>query len=107
LLSSKTIREIKIIKKQFLSLDEPCVLYCLSNANSFAKLEPRVKDGTKCKLGTRNMCISGVCRVRRLYLSLGICKIVPIRKLVATLSWIRTPSRIFAEFATATGPNAK
>ncbi|XP_068910126.1 A disintegrin and metalloproteinase with thrombospondin motifs 7-like isoform X3 [Tenebrio molitor] len=48
--------------KAFFKEDEPCVLYCLSNANSFAKLEPRVKDGTKCKLGTRNMCISGVCR---------------------------------------------
>nr|XP_023026845.1 A disintegrin and metalloproteinase with thrombospondin motifs 7-like [Leptinotarsa decemlineata] len=42
--------------------DEPCVLYCSNEENAYAKLEPRVKDGTSCKTGTKNRCISGVCR---------------------------------------------
>ncbi|XP_056633400.1 A disintegrin and metalloproteinase with thrombospondin motifs 12-like [Diorhabda sublineata] len=48
--------------KPYLKKEEPCVLYCLNEARKFAKLEPRVKDGTPCKAGTKNMCISGVCR---------------------------------------------
>ncbi|XP_063908814.1 A disintegrin and metalloproteinase with thrombospondin motifs 12-like isoform X3 [Zophobas morio] len=42
--------------------DEPCVLYCINQERTFAKLEPRTKDGTRCKPGTKNMCISGVCK---------------------------------------------
>ncbi|CAH1113494.1 unnamed protein product [Psylliodes chrysocephalus] len=40
---------------------EPCVLYCKNELNTFAKLQPRVKDGTPCKAGTKNLCISGKC----------------------------------------------
>ncbi|KAJ8970173.1 hypothetical protein NQ317_016646, partial [Molorchus minor] len=42
--------------------DEPCCLYCTNEVNQLAKLQPRVKDGTPCKPGTKDMCISGVCR---------------------------------------------
>ncbi|CAH1118875.1 unnamed protein product [Phaedon cochleariae] len=48
--------------KPFLQKDEPCVLYCLNEVGAFAKLEPRVKDGTPCQAGTRNLCVSGKCR---------------------------------------------
>ncbi|KAG5879484.1 hypothetical protein JTB14_013989 [Gonioctena quinquepunctata] len=48
--------------KPFFRKDEPCVLYCVNEQNSFAKLGPRVKDGTPCKAGTKNRCISGICR---------------------------------------------
>ncbi|XP_048524385.1 A disintegrin and metalloproteinase with thrombospondin motifs 12 isoform X1 [Dendroctonus ponderosae] len=42
---------------------EPCALYCVSEEHVLSKLEAAAKDGTPCKHGTRNMCISGVCRV--------------------------------------------
>ncbi|XP_060526930.1 A disintegrin and metalloproteinase with thrombospondin motifs 12-like [Cylas formicarius] len=42
--------------------DKPCVLYCINEENVFVKMEPVVKDGTRCKPGTKNMCISGACR---------------------------------------------
>ncbi|KAF5307128.1 hypothetical protein FQR65_LT07112 [Abscondita terminalis] len=42
--------------------DAPCALYCINDKRIYAKLAPRAKDGTKCKPGTKNMCISGVCR---------------------------------------------
>ncbi|CAG9772555.1 unnamed protein product [Ceutorhynchus assimilis] len=47
------------------SFDEskPCALYCVNEENVLSMLEAVVKDGTPCKLGTRNMCISGVCRL--------------------------------------------
>ncbi|KAF5270821.1 hypothetical protein FQA39_LY18869 [Lamprigera yunnana] len=46
----------------FLKEDEPCILYCINERRVYAKLAPRVVDGTKCKPGTRNICVSGVCR---------------------------------------------
>ncbi|KAL1506610.1 hypothetical protein ABEB36_005939 [Hypothenemus hampei] len=42
---------------------EPCALYCLNENNVLSKLQAVVKDGTRCKHGTKNMCISGVCRI--------------------------------------------
>ncbi|XP_072392013.1 A disintegrin and metalloproteinase with thrombospondin motifs 12-like [Diabrotica undecimpunctata] len=48
--------------KPYLKKEEPCVLYCLNELRKFAKLEPRVRDGTPCKAGTKNMCISGICK---------------------------------------------
>ncbi|KAG8273251.1 hypothetical protein J6590_025687 [Homalodisca vitripennis] len=39
----------------------PCALYCLSNDGVYTKLAPRVKDGTRCKPGTRDTCIQGAC----------------------------------------------
>ncbi|XP_043277763.1 A disintegrin and metalloproteinase with thrombospondin motifs 7-like [Venturia canescens] len=41
---------------------EPCALYCINEKNTYIKLEPVVKDGTPCKGGTNNICISGGCR---------------------------------------------
>ncbi|XP_046392172.1 A disintegrin and metalloproteinase with thrombospondin motifs 12-like [Ischnura elegans] len=40
----------------------PCELTCIHEGNKFMKLEPRVKDGTSCNPGTKDMCISGTCR---------------------------------------------
>ncbi|XP_008201012.2 A disintegrin and metalloproteinase with thrombospondin motifs 7 isoform X1 [Tribolium castaneum] len=48
--------------KAFFKEEEPCVLYCINENRVFVKLEPRAKDGTKCKPGTHNMCISGACK---------------------------------------------
>ncbi|XP_017770588.1 PREDICTED: A disintegrin and metalloproteinase with thrombospondin motifs 7-like, partial [Nicrophorus vespilloides] len=41
---------------------DPCSLYCINPDNTYAKLEPRVKDGTRCKAGSKNMCVAGICR---------------------------------------------
>lgn len=35
----------------------------MNEKSEFSKLENRVKDGTKCKLGSRDACIAGVCKV--------------------------------------------
>ncbi|XP_033228893.1 A disintegrin and metalloproteinase with thrombospondin motifs 7-like [Belonocnema kinseyi] len=39
-----------------------CKLYCLNEKNVFMELARTVKDGTPCKAGTKNICVSGVCR---------------------------------------------
>uniref|UniRef100_A0A1B6CIH1 Peptidase M12B domain-containing protein n=1 Tax=Clastoptera arizonana TaxID=38151 RepID=A0A1B6CIH1_9HEMI len=39
----------------------PCALYCINEENTFMKLAPRVKDGTRCQLGTKDTCIQGSC----------------------------------------------
>ncbi|XP_066252676.1 A disintegrin and metalloproteinase with thrombospondin motifs 12-like [Euwallacea similis] len=43
--------------------EEPCVLYCVNERYVLSKLQAIAKDGTQCKHGTKNICISGVCRV--------------------------------------------
>ncbi|XP_050293603.1 A disintegrin and metalloproteinase with thrombospondin motifs 7-like isoform X2 [Anthonomus grandis grandis] len=48
--------------KASLKETEPCALYCLNEEMALSKLENVVKDGTPCKHGTRNMCISGACK---------------------------------------------
>ncbi|KAJ8921346.1 hypothetical protein NQ315_002961 [Exocentrus adspersus] len=48
--------------KVFDMKDEPCALYCVNEARSYAKLKEKVEDGTPCKAGTKNMCIDGVCK---------------------------------------------
>ncbi|KAK0073653.1 hypothetical protein PV326_013199 [Microctonus aethiopoides] len=40
---------------------DPCILYCVNEQNNFVKMGIS-KDGTACKSGTNNMCISGECR---------------------------------------------
>ncbi|XP_060831779.1 A disintegrin and metalloproteinase with thrombospondin motifs 7-like [Bombus pascuorum] len=42
--------------------ENPCGLYCLSEANVVASLRPRVIDGTTCYRSIRDICIGGVCR---------------------------------------------
>lgn len=44
--------------------EEPCVLYCLDDKNEYSKLANRAKDGTKCRIGSRDACIAGMCKVR-------------------------------------------
>ncbi|KAL3278413.1 hypothetical protein HHI36_013735 [Cryptolaemus montrouzieri] len=41
--------------------DEPCVLFCINDNSLVRKLQPRTKNGTPCKAGTKYTCISGVC----------------------------------------------
>ncbi|XP_024946987.1 A disintegrin and metalloproteinase with thrombospondin motifs 7 [Cephus cinctus] len=49
--------------KPYMPEDEnPCVLYCMNEKNTFVKLSPTAEDGTPCKGGTYHMCVSGVCR---------------------------------------------
>lgn len=43
--------------------ENSCVLHCINEENVFAKLSPRVADGTSCKPGTNNRCIAGTCEV--------------------------------------------
>ncbi|XP_022900550.2 A disintegrin and metalloproteinase with thrombospondin motifs 6-like [Onthophagus taurus] len=45
----------------YLLIDKPCELHCINQDNVYVKLAPRAKDGTKCKAGTHDMCISGHC----------------------------------------------
>lgn len=40
-----------------------CSLKCINEKKIYMELARVVKDGTSCKAGTNNMCISGVCRV--------------------------------------------
>ncbi|XP_068081828.1 A disintegrin and metalloproteinase with thrombospondin motifs 12 [Anabrus simplex] len=42
--------------------DDPCKLLCVNEKGKSEALEPRVKDGTRCKKGTRHTCVGGVCR---------------------------------------------
>lgn len=48
----------------FLLVVEPCELYC-SDADDTVIVPwgDTVMDGTPCNVGTRDMCISGICRV--------------------------------------------
>ncbi|KAK0072315.1 hypothetical protein PV325_011561, partial [Microctonus aethiopoides] len=40
---------------------DPCILYCINEQGTY--IDPDItKDGTACKSGTNNMCISGECR---------------------------------------------
>ncbi|CAH0553698.1 unnamed protein product [Brassicogethes aeneus] len=41
--------------------DEPCALYCQNDVNQFSKRAPRVQDGTKCRGGSKDICVAGVC----------------------------------------------
>ncbi|KAJ9585149.1 hypothetical protein L9F63_003040, partial [Diploptera punctata] len=43
--------------------DDVCKLYCENDKNIIKIMAQRVKDGTPCKPGTRNLCIAGKCRV--------------------------------------------
>ncbi|KAK0072882.1 hypothetical protein PV325_010650, partial [Microctonus aethiopoides] len=43
------------------ALLDPCILHCQHEQNKFVKMGI-TKDGTPCKSGTNNMCISGRCR---------------------------------------------
>lgn len=40
-----------------------CKLQCINEQKVFMELARVAKDGTSCKAGTNNMCISGMCRV--------------------------------------------
>ncbi|CAD7087041.1 unnamed protein product [Hermetia illucens] len=39
-----------------------CILYCINEDHVYAKLSPRIKDGTPCRIGTMDMCLTGQCR---------------------------------------------
>lgn len=40
-----------------------CKLHCINEKKVFMELARTAKDGTPCKAGTKNICVSGVCRV--------------------------------------------
>ncbi|KAK9754578.1 Thrombospondin type 1 domain [Popillia japonica] len=60
--NNKTVMNKKSTWSPHIMSEEPCVLYCVNEKSEFSKLENRVKDGTKCKLGSRDACIAGVCK---------------------------------------------
>ncbi|GJQ74293.1 hypothetical protein Trydic_g19190 [Trypoxylus dichotomus] len=39
----------------------PCDLLCVNEQDIFVKMAPRAKDGTRCRKGSRDMCIGGIC----------------------------------------------
>ncbi|GBO21354.1 ADAMTS-like protein 3, partial [Araneus ventricosus] len=42
--------------------EDPCSLTCHAKSYSFvAKLAPNVKDGTRCREGSLDMCVQGKC----------------------------------------------
>jgi hypothetical protein len=49
----------------FLSTEpqDVCSLLCINEAGTINFMAPRVKDGTPCKPGTKDLCIAGKCRV--------------------------------------------
>jgi hypothetical protein len=63
---------------------EPCSLSCKTRSKDgrstlVVQLAPKVQDGTRCRHGSLDMCISGKCQVSALYLeenvsfALGVC----------------------------------
>ncbi|KAG5674191.1 hypothetical protein PVAND_004173 [Polypedilum vanderplanki] len=41
---------------------EPCKLYCTDSQDSLIQAFENVEDGTSCKIGSNDLCISGICR---------------------------------------------
>ncbi|XP_024082456.1 ADAMTS-like protein 1 isoform X2 [Cimex lectularius] len=41
---------------------EPCELWCQSDTGVIAKLAPTVKDGTRCRPGSLDLCVGGICQ---------------------------------------------
>lgn len=44
--------------------ESPCTLMCVDSKGRVEEMAPRVRDGTRCRLGSLDMCIDGVCQVR-------------------------------------------
>ncbi|XP_068081830.1 A disintegrin and metalloproteinase with thrombospondin motifs 12-like [Anabrus simplex] len=40
----------------------PCELHCINEKSAVEMMDIRVKDGTRCRVGTRDTCVSGRCR---------------------------------------------
>ncbi|XP_077291043.1 ADAM metallopeptidase with thrombospondin type 1 motif B [Arctopsyche grandis] len=60
-----TMHDGKLISKwlPYFEQDEPCELYCSTPDETVIKVfGDYALDGTPCNLGTRDMCISGICR---------------------------------------------
>lgn len=46
---------------------EPCELYCTDTDDTvIVPWGESVMDGTPCNVGTRDMCINGICKVRKI-----------------------------------------
>lgn len=41
----------------------PCKLFCTDKQDTFIQTFEAVEDGTRCNIGSNDMCISGICRV--------------------------------------------
>ncbi|XP_025201047.1 ADAMTS-like protein 1 isoform X1 [Melanaphis sacchari] len=42
--------------------ESPCTLMCVDSKGRVEEMAPRVRDGTRCRLGSLDMCIDGVCQ---------------------------------------------
>lgn len=45
--------------------ENPCALICVSHTGVIAQLATSVRDGTRCRPGSLDMCIDGKCQVMR------------------------------------------
>ncbi|XP_066903707.1 A disintegrin and metalloproteinase with thrombospondin motifs 6 [Halyomorpha halys] len=54
--------EIHKWKGFFVSNGNPCALYCRNDKDVVVSLSPKVKDGTTCYRGKRDICVDGICR---------------------------------------------
>lgn len=45
--------------------ESPCTLMCVDTKGRVEEMSPRVRDGTRCRLGSLDMCIDGVCQVSK------------------------------------------
>lgn len=75
----------------------------------YSKLAPSVKDGTKCKEGTKDMCVFGKCRVSagRTACTKFPFNIILFRKWAAIPCWNRMRLKMNAAFAKGTARSAK
>ncbi|XP_050540145.1 protein madd-4 isoform X2 [Daktulosphaira vitifoliae] len=42
--------------------ESPCTLMCVDSKGRVEEMAPRVRDGTRCRLGSLDMCIDGICQ---------------------------------------------
>ncbi|CAH1403814.1 unnamed protein product [Nezara viridula] len=54
--------EVHKWKGFFVSNGNPCALYCRNDKDVVVSLSPKVKDGTTCYRGMRDICVDGICR---------------------------------------------
>lgn len=86
----------------FVDVHSPCKLYCSDKEESLIHDFETAEDGTPCNLGTNDMCIAGICRVRENFSQFSFShEQIPHRKSAATGSSTRTPPKTSAAFAVA------
>lgn len=89
-------------------LADPCQLYC-SDANEtlIVPWGDYAADGTPCNVVSRDICISGICRVLTLLYSIKFSSQFEVsRKWVATGWWTQQQKRMNVVYVKETEPNA-